>query len=64
MPVDDNSHIPEFVTQEYSSAGITVRTMKFSAEDEEKMSKMSLDEMFEYKAKLIEDGKYTYEEEK
>ncbi len=51
------------MTNENSSFGMKVRTMKFSPDDEEKMSKMTFDEMYEYKAKLIEEGNYTYEEE-
>ena len=57
------NHIPEFITQDGDTAGMTVRVMKFYPEDEEKMAQMSLDEMMEYKAQLIEDEKYTYEEE-
>ena len=37
--------------------------LKFSVEDEEKMSRMSLDERYEYRMKLIESGQYTYEVE-
>ena len=59
---DSFTHVPEFMTNENSSFGMKVRTMKFSPDDEEKMSKMTtFDEMYEYKAKLIEKGSYTYE---
>ena len=58
-----NQHVPEFMTQDYGGAGSIVRKMKFSVEDEEKMSRMSLDERYEYRKKLIESGQYTYEVE-
>ena len=63
MASNNEPHIPEFMTQENNSSGMKVRTMKFSPEDEEKMSKMSFDEMYDYKKQLIKDGKYTYVEE-
>ncbi len=63
MASNNEPHVPEFMTNENSSFGMKVRTMKFSPDDEEKMSKMTFDEMYEYKAKLIEEGNYTYEEE-
>ena len=56
------THIPEFIQQDGDVAGITVRKMKFSPEETEKMSKMPLDDMMSYKANLIEKGKYTYED--
>lgn len=62
MAENNNQHIPEFMTKEGSTEGIKVRTIKFYPEDTAKMAKMSLDEMYDYKSKLIEDGKYTYEE--
>lgn len=62
MQNNNIEHIPEFITQDGDTAGTKVRTMKFYQEDVDKMAKMSLDDMIEYKAKLIEDGKYTYEE--
>ena len=57
---DSFTHVPEFMTQENNSLGVKVRNMKFSPEDEEKMSKMTFDEMYKYKANLIKKGKYTY----
>ena len=59
---DVYEHVPEFIVRDGDTAGMKVRNMKFSKEETEKMSKMSLDEMMEHKAKLIEKGKYTYEE--
>lgn len=56
----DNKHIPEFVNQDSTGAGQTVRRMKFSKEDEEKMAKMTLEEMMEYKSNLIKNGQYIY----
>ena len=61
MAQNNEPHIPEFMTQENNSFGMKVRNMKFSPEDEEKMAKMTLDEMVDYKAKLIKKGNYTYE---
>ena len=53
-------HIPEFITKDGDTAGASVREMIFSKKDTELMKKMALDEMMEYKANLIKDGKYTY----
>ena len=58
------THIPEFILQDGDTSDMTVRVMKFYPEDEEKMSKMPLEEMMAYKAQLIEDEKYTYEEDR
>lgn len=60
---NEENHNPEFILQDGDTSGITIKKMKFYQEDIEKMSKMSLDEMMTYKAQLIEDEKYTYEEE-
>lgn len=58
---DTFAHVPEFMTQAYSSAGVKVRNIKFPAVEEAKMAKMSQDEIFNYKKMLIEKGNYTYE---
>ena len=41
MASNNEPHVPEFMTNENSSFGMKVRTMKFSPDDEEKMSKMT-----------------------
>lgn len=57
---DKYEHIPDFITKPDDNAGITVRKMIFSKEDEEKMATMTLEEMMNYKENLIKQGKYTY----
>lgn len=53
-----NEHIPDSITQENDTAGLKVSKIQFYEDDLKKMEDMSLEEEMEYKAKLIDEGRY------
>ena len=59
----DEQYIPESITREGDTAGITVSKIRFNPEDIKKKEKMEPAEAIAYKAKLIEAGKYTLNED-
>lgn len=52
-------HIPNSITTEDDLNGIKTTKVQFYPEDIEKFEKMSDEDAIKYKAKLIDDGKYT-----